>query len=176
MGLFFNGPRPWWVNYVEDRDLWRWKLPYSRYVNAFIMTFPRSLEAWDRLVKYDEEQAIFIGRYITLQIEHYVNDVAKQSKRGKIKVGENELDLMILNVPYINCSEVGEKLTEETGLSLTWFERADNKIQFSLRSRGDLDVSEIARQFGGGGHKNAAGFVLPISEGRAVIDGISYGR
>jgi len=28
----------------------------------------------------------------------------------------------------------------------------------ALRSRGDFDVSAVARQFGGGGHKAAAGF------------------
>ena len=32
--------------------------------------------------------------------------------------------------------------------------------RISLRSKSDLDVGEIARYFGGGGHKNAAGFSL----------------
>jgi bifunctional oligoribonuclease and PAP phosphatase NrnA len=27
----------------------------------------------------------------------------------------------------------------------------------SLRSRGEYDVAEVAREFGGGGHRNAAG-------------------
>lgn len=41
-------------------------------------------------------------------------------------------------------------------------------MSYSLRSReGGVDVSEIAKQFGGGGHKHAAGFRLP--EFRAVI-------
>jgi nanoRNase/pAp phosphatase (c-di-AMP/oligoRNAs hydrolase) len=31
----------------------------------------------------------------------------------------------------------------------------------SLRSKGDFDVSAIAKRFGGGGHKNAAGFNIP---------------
>lgn len=34
--------------------------------------------------------------------------------------------------------------------------------RFSLRSVGDFDVSEIARKYGGGGHKNAAGFRVPL--------------
>lgn len=32
-----------------------------------------------------------------------------------------------------------------------------NEIKLSFRSRGDIDVSKVARLFGGGGHKNAAG-------------------
>ena len=34
----------------------------------------------------------------------------------------------------------------------------DGDFKVSLRSRGSLDVQRIARGFGGGGHKNAAGF------------------
>jgi nanoRNase/pAp phosphatase (c-di-AMP/oligoRNAs hydrolase) len=33
--------------------------------------------------------------------------------------------------------------------------------QYGLRSIGDFDVSMVAQAFGGGGHKNAAGFQLP---------------
>jgi nanoRNase/pAp phosphatase (c-di-AMP/oligoRNAs hydrolase) len=32
----------------------------------------------------------------------------------------------------------------------------------SLRSNGDYDVSAIAKAFGGGGHRNAAGFQVPV--------------
>ena len=40
------------------------------------------------------------------------------------------------------------------------------KVRVSIRSRGELDVAAVAREFGGGGHKNAAGcvFELPIQE------------
>lgn len=33
-----------------------------------------------------------------------------------------------------------------------------NEYRVSLRSKGDVDVAKIAERFGGGGHKNAAGF------------------
>jgi len=34
----------------------------------------------------------------------------------------------------------------------------DQRVRVSLRSRGAVDVSAVAKQFGGGGHHNAAGF------------------
>ena len=37
---------------------------------------------------------------------------------------------------------------------------SDGRFQYSLRSRGDFDVSELAKKHGGGGHKGAAGFVV----------------
>lgn len=56
-------------------------------------------------------------------------------------------------------SEVASKLAEGRPFGAAWFQRSDGKRQWSLRSRdGGVDVSEIARAHGGGGHRNAAGF------------------
>jgi phosphoesterase RecJ-like protein len=41
------------------------------------------------------------------------------------------------------------------------------QISVSLRAKGDCDVAEIAQSFGGGGHRNAAGFRLA---GKTVED------
>lgn len=45
------------------------------------------------------------------------------------------------------------------------------KIRCSLRSRGNFDVAEVARHFGGGGHRNAAGCTLdmPLEEAEARV-------
>ena len=43
-------------------------------------------------------------------------------------------------------------------LAIFMREQEDGKFKFSLRSKGDLDVSSVAISFGGGGHKNASGF------------------
>ncbi|HET9228380.1 MAG TPA: bifunctional oligoribonuclease/PAP phosphatase NrnA [Thermoanaerobaculia bacterium] len=46
-------------------------------------------------------------------------------------------------------------------------QREDGTHKVSLRSRGEVDVEKIARHHGGGGHRNAAGFVLE-GEGEEV--------
>jgi phosphoesterase RecJ-like protein len=46
-------------------------------------------------------------------------------------------------------------------------QREDGTHKVSLRSRGEVDVEKIARHHGGGGHRNAAGFVLE-GDGEAV--------
>jgi len=50
-------------------------------------------------------------------------------------------------------------------------ELADGRVRCSLRSRGAVDVSEIATKFGGGGHKMAAGTFLPppIEDAKQLI-------
>ena len=36
----------------------------------------------------------------------------------------------------------------------------ERQVRVSLRSKGDLDVREIAGLYGGGGHRNASGFTI----------------
>jgi len=44
----------------------------------------------------------------------------------------------------------------------------EGSYKVSLRSHGDLDVERVARQHGGGGHKNAAGFVAEGTSGELL--------
>jgi phosphoesterase RecJ-like protein len=39
-------------------------------------------------------------------------------------------------------------------------ETANDMVGVSMRAKGDVDVAEVARAFGGGGHRNAAGFKI----------------
>lgn len=53
---------------------------------------------------------------------------------------------------------VNELLSIETvQIAAIFREPKPHKIRVSLRSRGDYDVASVAREFGGGGHRNAAG-------------------
>lgn len=52
-------------------------------------------------------------------------------------------------------------------------------IKVSLRSKGDIDVSRLAQEFGGGGHKNAAGYRVSSSLEEAkikLIDKLKFHR
>ena len=61
-------------------------------------------------------------------------------------------------------------------------EGGDHKV--SLRSRGDIDVEQVARRFGGGGHQNAAGFSSDQDHGpsllaetlRALVEAVEQAR
>jgi phosphoesterase RecJ-like protein len=47
-------------------------------------------------------------------------------------------------------------------------EDGDGRVKFSLRSHGDTNVQAVAAGFGGGGHRNAAGGIIPGSMDEAV--------
>ena len=64
-------------------------------------------------------------------------------------------------MPYQNASEMRSVLLDrhpDCVFAAGYFQRADVRWQFSLRSRSDFDVSSVAKRYGGGGHAGAAGF------------------
>ncbi len=163
--------RPWYIDYVEDRDLWNWALPGSKAVNAYLMSLPMTVEAWSILDIMKVEQAEQLGVGILRHVERYVKEAAAEAQRGFLQLSDGAyLTAEIVNCPYMNCSEVGNVLAKRADVGITWFERADGQTQFSLRSEGDIDVSAIAKTYGGGGHLHAAGFRMTLGQGREFID------
>ena len=149
--------RPWLIDYVEDRDLWRWQLPDSQAVNAYIGTVPRSFQEWDRLSTTRLDEIVVAGQGALAFIGRYVREMALQSRIMPFA----NCYVPVVNAPYICTSELVGELAEGQPFAVGWFQRADGKFQYSLRSReGGVDVSEVAKRHGGGGHKHSAGFVL----------------
>jgi len=167
----FGNSRPWYVNYVEDRDLWNWALPDSKAVNAYLMSLPMTIEAWSKLDAISASDAASRGSGILQHVERYVKEAVAESQRGFLKLSDGVfLTAEVVNCPYMNCSEVGNILAKQAAVGITWFARADGRIQFSLRSEGSVDVSAIAKVYEGGGHMHAAGFSMPLGEGREFLD------
>ena len=157
---FFPGyPAPWLVAYTEDRDLWTHRLPGTKEINAVIRSYPLSFETWDRLDKLDPEDLIPEGSAILRYRQQLIDAAVSQA-------GEIEMDGY--KVLAVNCScgeivsEVAGELAKDRRFGVTWFETAKGQRVYSLRSRENaVDVSEIAKRHGGGGHRNAAGFQVP---------------
>lgn len=182
--FFQNEPRPWLVDYVEDRDLWRKKLQATEEINSYIACLEFSFDVWDWASKMSIEEATDNGVIAQLKTEQYVREVCKNvyfvNFDGNRKPTEAELNAIlndeprhydyenipVVNIPQVDCSEVMDallKLYPDSPFSLYWFRRPDGMYQYgmrSLRETHDFDVSSVAKLFGGGGHKNAAGFQL----------------
>lgn len=136
------------VKYVQDRDLWQWKLEYSKTINAHIQSLPFDFEVWDILNNIPLYEMIQSGKAILRKIDQQVELVVSRSKEymlGNVRVwAVNET---------ANFSEVAGTLAEKTGVGVAWF--WDDGYKYSLRG---TDVSAIAKEYGGGGHAAAAGF------------------
>lgn len=184
----FYQRRPWWVNYTEDQDLWNWALPDSQEINAFLMVQPRTVEVWNYIAKLDTVVAEGWGTGVRAYIEYYTRSVVAEAQEGVLQFQTGTLQsedgsisvptwidyrTAVLNIPYVGVSEAGSALCKAGyPIALCWFERGDGITHFSLRGDGSVDVSAIAKSFGGGGHNNAASFQLSLSEGRELVDRI----
>ena len=76
-----------------------------------------------------------------------------------------------------NVSETDELINiiislATVNLAIFLRELDDGRFKFSLRSKGELDVSKIALKFGGGGHKNGAGFIGNFDDIEKILESI----
>jgi uncharacterized protein len=153
---FIGGNRPPFIEYVQDRDLWRKQLPQGDEFTIALRSYPQDFSTWTYLVKDGPERLIEEGH----AIQRYYRLRVEELKRSSYRAFLGGQQIWIANAPYFAASEVAGELAERDGAAFgaCYFEVESGRFQYSLRSRGDFDVSAIARAFGGGGHKNAAGF------------------
>ncbi len=160
---YFSGnPAPALVRYIQDRDLWLHKEPWTKEINALIGMTDRTFDAYTALHRsLDEGQFYQCTMFGELLLKQHTRNVSSIIEATKRPFSINGHEGLICNCPGQFASDVGHELANETGtFGGPYFAAADGSHKFSLRSIGDFDVSAIAKQFGGGGHKNAAGFSI----------------
>lgn len=148
--------RPMIIAYVEDRDLWKYALDSSREVNAAIYSYPMTFEAWDALAKMSFEDLRARGTGIV----DMQGKLARQHVRHATFCTMQGHRVPIVNATVL-ASEIGQELLSLDGgphpFSVSY--SISDTVKFELRSNDEgIDVSEIAVKYGGGGHRNAAGF------------------
>ncbi len=150
------------IAYIQDYDLWKFELPHSVVVNLAIATLPWDFKAWAMLpTEIGEFQAATIP----------IGAAVKAFQDGQVANAMNNVRILVFGehqVPCVNASEnisvLGHAMCEhypESPFSISYCDRQDKRT-WSVRSIGDFDVSEFAALWGGGGHKNAAGFTTPL--------------
>lgn len=172
--FFNNRKRPWFIEYIADRDLWSWSLENSKEITKAIF-YNRLLDAWnlekiDKLLDYkqrDVNNLIKEGKGI-LEVENRI--LERQlfySSEGIMKVNDQIYKVQIANIILEFGSEFGNLLATKLFSDKTkpdfcvlWsYDPTEDLWHLCLRSvaESELDLSDIASQLGGGGHKNAAG-------------------
>lgn len=168
--FYFYEAKPLLVQYVQDRDLWKFEYWKSKEINAYIAMQPRSFDCWERLHRELDESlqfAVNIGAYLLAQHSKTCEQIVEQTARPfsiEDSQGTTHHGLSC-NCTGSFASDVGNLLATRTGsFGATWFTDSEGNIKWSLRSVGDFDVAAIAKTYGGGGHRNAAGFSLRCPE------------
>lgn len=152
--------RPDLVDLVEDRDLWRFAHgDASRHLHLFLTSGEISFDRWDK-VGEDVGDFVAEGKAIAMYRDMLVAEISERAKDQMIGGHEG----IVVDCPYSLVSDVCHALLDAHPLAAfaAGVVRGQHSTSYSLRSRDDrADVSEIAKQCGGGGHRNAAGFKVP---------------
>lgn len=151
-------PPPPLLRHIEDRDLWRFVLPGTREIQASVFSYPYEFDVWDRLMAADPAKLAEDG--IAIERKHH-KDVAELVAALRYRMRIGGYDVPVANLPYTLTSDAGHLMAQGEPFAACYWDTPEGRV-FSLRStKAGLDVSEIAKEYGGGGHRNASGFRLP---------------
>ncbi len=149
------------LQHIEDYDLWHFKLPFTKEIFIVLELLDFDFRDWSKfaakLEKVNSRKKIITEGKVILK---YQKSLVRKIVKDATLVRFAGYKMFAVNSPVLG-SEIGNALVKKLPpLSLVW--RVKNgKIGCSLRSNGKVDVAKIAKRFGGGGHRAAAGFVLP---------------
>jgi oligoribonuclease NrnB/cAMP/cGMP phosphodiesterase (DHH superfamily) len=153
--FFPRHQRPALISHIEDRDLWRFQLDGTREVMASVFSYSFTFEVWDALIASDIEMLKAEG--IALERKQQ-KDVAQLVQACQRRMAIGGFDVPVANLPPTLASDAGNLMCTGEPFAAIYWDTADGRV-FSLRSTDQAeDVSVIAKQYGGGGHRNASGF------------------
>lgn len=171
---FHNESRPALIDVVADRDLWRFKLPNTKAAMAWVMSHDLTIEVFDQLVReYDffTARAVTTGEALLRAQEKNVKSCMKHLTFIQF---DNFSHMPAVNAGGMFASELGNMIVEKYQVALV-YQIEKTRIKISMRSCDEgPDVSVVSQRYGGGGHRNAAGFSLDLTsiEGRKFLERI----
>jgi len=161
--------KPEIFEYIQDRDIWEWKLPHSREVSEYLKlkVIPNDIDSFATVYEsFHLEEAVEIGKNLLQYQEHQV-----QAKIHKAKdIVFEGVEMKVINATE-NISELGNAICNQYNKpTMMYFITDDNSVICSMRSLDTLaDVSIIATKHGGGGHRNACGFKTTLEHLASIL-------
>jgi len=158
---------PMVVKHISNMDLWQRDDPDTLFFYEWLINYIGGPDnhIWEHLFKSKKVDPDLIWRGEVLRYARM-----NQMKEDIKKIGyESEIDghkcFKANYSSFQSISDAGDFICTELGYDLAWIYHArknndGNLVRVSsLRSNDNVDASEIAKKYGGGGHKKSAGFV-----------------
>ena len=151
---------------VNDRDLWKFERPWTREIFSALTSYPYDFKTWDTMMEADRIESL---RQDGIALERkQQKDITEIISAGSHLIPIAGHTVPACNVPPIWASDAAHIMAQGHPFAACFWIDGE-QIAFSLRSTADgIDVSEIAKQFRGGGHRHAAGFKLPWTNYRSI--------
>lgn len=173
--VYNSSSRPFFIDIIADRDLWRWQIKDSKEIGKALAT--KGFYSWENMeIMYHIwmlgqeglflNEMLFIGRLVCEQEEKEISIICSKAILSNFKCPNgNNYIVKIVSCPSNYRSEVGHRLCEgSVDFAVIWqYDFLLDEWWISCRGSEDkdLDLTEISSLFSrGGGHKNSAGFTI----------------
>lgn len=160
--FFADQEPPQLLRHIEDRDLWRFKIPGTREIQAAVFSYPYDFEIWDNLMLHTYLRDLLVEG-VGIERKHH-KDVAELVDVCMHWGYIAGYSVPCASLPYTLTSDAGHLMAKKyapSRFAACYWDIEDGRV-YSLRSTDEgMDVSAIAKLYGGGGHAHAAGFKIP---------------
>lgn len=164
--FFPHEEAPMIIQYVGDYDTWTFRLNDTKAVGEYL---PIIVQKPEDIIEYFDNkrvnwQFISAGELLIKAKERRIAQSFAEGEECDMWVNPAstgyQKNCFVCN-SNVDISNLGNYIANEGyDIGIVWSIRK-GKLIVNLRSIGDIDVSAIAKNWGGGGHKNASGFNLP---------------
>ena len=169
---FFHPERdvPALLQYVEDRDIWKWEFPESAPFLAALDMEPQDFGRWREIAGFDTDQlAQFMARGGAMD-EKYRKLAADIASAAQPLVF-NGVEGLMVNAPGLFHSLVGDLLSAQSGTFALMWSAGSGGVKVGLRSQRHFDCIPLAESLGGGGHAQACGFKVGVERLPELLSG-----
>jgi len=157
----------WDFCFPTDRDLWHNENPHTCPIWLYLRSYPHDFAVWDeiaaRLDRGGAQRAALLQEAAAIE-RFYDRKLSEMAPTATLKSIGKWKGVPVAHAPYAFASDLAHDLLQvhrDAPFAAVVVD-AYGARTYSLRSEDSRqDVSEVARIFGGGGHRNAAGFGVP---------------
>jgi len=159
-----KSPVPRLMTYLEDGDLYRYSLPETRNIFSYLLVLPFDFVQWDKFaynLENDTERIEILKK--AEAYTEFFNAFAQMSveRAKKVRFEGYEVYFVATHPNITVKSYVANELYTKLPPFAIVATAHPNGFGVSLRGNESVDVSKIAKKYGGGGHPGSAGFFVP---------------
>lgn len=165
---------------IQDRDLWTWNLPHTEEITEFLRSFPPGHELFNDLIyktTHKLSEILSAGSALIRAKENQIAGLLAEGPAHYLSF-DNYKNIPCYNCPGFLASDLGNAVVDtqtDPNQFVILFHFNPHGIKYSFRSKDSaVDVGAFAKQFGGGGHRNAAGLNVDWGKQNPLLQYLSY--
>lgn len=156
------------LKHIEDRDIWRWSLDGSKEILMYFDLLDFDFNIWNDAIEQFDRDGLVRENFKKdgeLLLRQWFHLCKKMINDDALLVEFENYKIYAVNAPSVFADDLGNKLISEfPSAAIIWHQDKNGNMGVSLRSDGTVDVSELAKKYGGGGHKKSSAFRIKYGE------------